>query len=160
MPQILAAHGWSGLTIGIAFLPGAAAGALLSRLAGRLRPRDSRWLLAVVAATTAAAVAVAATGAGGPWTAVAAASLNLATFALTQVLLPTEISARLPLELRGMGMGLLNLMLFVGGATGSALAGALSEPFGFTHALALIVVFPLVTALTAVTTRPAPMSHS
>jgi MFS transporter, DHA2 family, metal-tetracycline-proton antiporter len=153
VPQILAVHGWSVLQIGAALLPGAAVGALLSRLAGRLRPRASRRLLAGAAAAT--AVALAATGLEHAWTAVAAASLNLAAFALTQVTLPAQISAGFPIELRGMSMGLLNLMLFAGGAIGSALAGALAAPFGFAHALALIAAFPLVTAVVGGATRSA-----
>ncbi|MDP4511049.1 MFS transporter [Nonomuraea turcica] len=40
VPQILAAHGWSVLGIGAALLPGAAVGAVLSRLSGRLRARQ------------------------------------------------------------------------------------------------------------------------
>ena len=49
----------------------------------------------------------------------------------------------MPVHLRGMGMGLLNLMFFVGGATGSALAGALSGPMGLSGVLAVVAAFPL-----------------
>ncbi|GII96489.1 MFS transporter [Sinosporangium siamense] len=154
IPQILAApYGWSVLTIGVALLPGAAIGAVLSRRAGRLPGRGGRLLLAGTALAAAVAMIVTATGWGGPWPAVLAASLSLAAFALTQVVITGEVSARLPLPLRGAGMGLLNLTFFVGGGVGSAIAGALSESMPLHRTLLVVALFPLAAALIAVTRR-------
>lgn len=150
VPQILAGtHGWSVLTIGAALLPGAAVGAVLSRRAGSLGIRKGRLLLAATALTAAAALAVAATGRGGPWPPVVAASLCLAAFAVTQVRITGDVSARLPLPLRGAGMGLLNLTFFVGGGIGSATTGALADSMGPTRPLAVAALFPLAAAILA-----------
>ncbi|MCF6468345.1 MFS transporter [Nonomuraea sp. MG754425] len=157
VPQFLArSYGWSGLEIGAALLPGAVVGAVLSRRAGRLGPRPARLLLAGAALAAAVALAVTATGLGGPWPAVAAASLCLAAFAVTQVVITGEVSARLPLALRGAGMGLLNLTFFVGGGVGSAVAGALAAVLGLPGTLAVVALFPLAAAaLSARRDRPA-----
>ncbi|NED58875.1 MFS transporter, partial [Micromonospora aurantiaca] len=57
--------------------------------------------------------------------------------------------ARLPAPLRGAGMGLLNLTLFVGGGAGSAVAGALAESLSPSRILAVAALFPLAAALVA-----------
>lgn len=49
-------------------------------------------------------------------------------------------------------MGLLNLGFFVGGAVGSAAAGALSGPLGLEHALALVAILPLMAGALALLT--------
>ncbi|GAA3179991.1 MFS transporter [Nonomuraea roseoviolacea] len=154
IPQILAGvHGWSVLTIGVALLPGAAVGAVLSRRAGLLSARGGRLVLAGTAVAAAAALAVTATGRGGPWPAVAAASLCLAAFALTQVVIIGDLSARLPPALRGAGMGLLNLTFFVGGGLGSAVTAASAVWLGTSRAPVVVALFPLLAALVAVATR-------
>ncbi|MFD0535088.1 hypothetical protein ACFQY7_16400 [Actinomadura luteofluorescens] len=53
-----------------------------------------------------------------------------------------EVSARLPMPLRGAGMGLLNLTFFVGGGVGSALAGALAESRSPSPILAVTALSP------------------
>ncbi|MEU5877786.1 MFS transporter [Spirillospora sp. NPDC047279] len=154
VPQILArSHGWSVLTIGAALLPGAVVGAVLARRAGMLGPRRAGLLLGATAFAAAVGLGGAATGEGGPWAQVAAASLCLAAFAVTQVVVTGEMSTRLPPDLRGAGMGLLTLTFFVGGGVGSALAGTLSESMSLPRTLAVVAVFPLAAAVLAV--RPA-----
>ncbi|MEU4547168.1 MFS transporter [Nonomuraea dietziae] len=150
VPQILArSYGWSVLTIGVALLPGALVGAGLSRRAGSLDARNRRLLLAGTALAATCALIVTATGLGGPWPAVLAASLCLAAFAVTQVVITGDVSARLPLPLRGAGMGLLNLTFFVGGGMGSAMAGALAQGMSLPGTLAAVALFPLVAAALA-----------
>ncbi|MDP9863335.1 MULTISPECIES: MFS transporter [Streptosporangium] len=157
VPQILArSHGWSVLAVGAALLPGAVVGAVLSRVAGGLGARAGRRLLAGAAAVTGAIVAVAGVADGGAWPLVAGASLALASFALTQVVLTGEMSARLPLPLRGAGMGLLNLAFFVGGGVGSAVAGALAPSMGLSRVLVVVACFPLAAAVLALTPVRAP----
>ncbi|GAB3865527.1 MFS transporter [Dactylosporangium cerinum] len=153
VPQILArVHGWGAFTIGAALLPGAAVGAALSRAAGILAERARRRVLVAIAVTSAAGLSAAAGGAA--WAAVIAASLALATFAVAQVVLTGIMAARLPLPVRGSGLGLLNLFFFVGGAAGSALAGALTAASGLARPLLAIAAFPLVAAVLAATRLP------
>ncbi|MFI6599443.1 MFS transporter [Nonomuraea sp. NPDC050536] len=154
IPQILArSYGWSVLTIGVALLPGAVIGAVLSRRAGLLDARQGRLLLAATALAATTALIVTATGWGGPWPAVLAASLCLAAFAVTQVAVTGDMSARLPGPLRGAGMGLLNLTFFVGGGVGSAITGALAEWMTLPRTPAVIALFPLAAAALAAVTR-------
>ncbi|RVX40733.1 putative MFS family arabinose efflux permease [Nonomuraea polychroma] len=151
-PQILGkTYGWAVLSIGFALLPGAVLGAVSSRRASRLGTVTSRRLLAGVAAATAAAMAIAGTAGGGPYILVAATSLALASFAVTQVVITGEMSARLPIPRRGAGMGLLNLTFFVGGGIGSAVAGALAPWMGLPGSVAATACFPLIAAVVALT---------
>ncbi|MET8002676.1 hypothetical protein [Nonomuraea glycinis] len=123
VPQILArSYGWSVLAIGAALLPGAVAGAVLSRRAGLLNARHGRLLLAGTALTATCALIVAAFG--GPWPAALAASLSLAAFAVTQVVI-------------------------VGGGMGSAITGALAESMSLSRTLAIVALFPLTAAVLA-----------
>ncbi|MEV8634139.1 MFS transporter [Streptosporangium sp. NPDC051023] len=157
VPQILTrTYGWSVLTVGAALLPGAVVGAALSRVTGGLGPRTGRLLLAGAAAVTGVIMVVAGSVGGGAWLLVAGTSLALASFALTQVVLTGEMSARLPLPLRGAGMGLLNLAFFVGGGVGSAVAGALAPSMGLSRVLVVVACFPLVAAVLALTPVRAP----
>lgn len=156
VPQILAgAHGWSVLAVGVALLPGAALGAVLSRRVGPLAVRHGYLVLAVTALASAIALAGAATGLGGAWPPVVAASLCLAAFAVTQVVVTGDVSARLPPALRGAGMGLLNLAFFVGGGIGSAVAGTLAQATGLSGALAVVALFPLAAAALHLISRQA-----
>ncbi|GAA3134186.1 hypothetical protein GCM10010466_26060 [Planomonospora alba] len=154
VPQILAgAYGWGVLGIGAALLPGAAIGAVLSRRAGLLGARNGRLVLAATALAAAVALVFTATGQGGPWPAVLAASLCLAAFAVAQVAIIGELPARLPLPLRGAGMGLFNLTSFVAGGVAAALTGAAATPIGTLRTPALVALFPLSAAVVAVVTR-------
>ncbi|WP_219825968.1 MFS transporter [Nonomuraea typhae] len=150
-PQVLARlHGWSVLGIGAALLPGAVVGAVAARWAGRLGAAGARRVLGVVALAGAGALVAAGAGAGGAWMVVGAASLALAGFALAQIVVTGEVAAHLPAEVRGTGMGLVNLTLFVGGAVGSGLVGALAPVLGLPLVLAVVAVFPLLAALVSV----------
>ncbi|MGK5672183.1 MFS transporter [Micromonospora sp. URMC 106] len=147
-PQLLTnAHGWDALTVGVVLLPGAALGAALSRIIGRLDSRAQRRLLAGCAAAAGLALFSAASGAA--WTAVIAAWAVLAAFAVTQVTLTGLLSAKLPPSLRGSGLGLLNLTCFVGGAAGSALAAALAHQSGPALSMLVVALFPLAAAALA-----------
>ncbi|MFI6502962.1 MFS transporter [Nonomuraea typhae] len=147
-PQVLArVHGWSVLGIGAALLPGAVVGAAAARWAGRLGVAGARRVLALVALAGAVALVAAGAGAGGAWMVVGAASLALAGFALAQIVVTGEMAAHLPAGVRGAGMGLVNLTLFVGGALGSGLVGALAPVLGLPSVLAVVAVFALLAAL-------------
>ncbi|QVQ53472.1 MFS transporter [Spiractinospora alimapuensis] len=149
VPQVLTdVHGWSVLTVGLALLPGAAAGAALSRTAGRyaLGSGARTWAVTIATAYGVALLVVA------PLSAVAvglvlAASLGFAAFSVVQVVVTGLMTGYLAPEQRGGGLGLLNLTFFVGGAVGSATAGAVYAvaPLGVT--IAVLAVFPLLGAL-------------
>ncbi|MFE2917484.1 MFS transporter [Kitasatospora indigofera] len=152
VPQVLVkSYGWSVLTVGFALLPGAVIGAVLSRAAGRISGNGGSRLLAGAAAASAVLLAAAGVYGGGAILLVAGASLGFAAFAVTQVVTTGLMSARIPPAQRGGAMGLLNLTFFVGGAVGSAAAGALSKSMTLSSALGLVAALPLVAALIALT---------
>jgi DHA2 family metal-tetracycline-proton antiporter-like MFS transporter len=152
VPQILVReHDWSVLAVGSWLLPGAAVGAVLSRVAGRLAGGSGgRLLLSGIAAAMTVVVALSAVTTS-PAPPVVGASLGFAAFAVTQVITTALMSARIEPALRGGAMGLLNLSFFVGGGVGSATAGALVKSLDLTDVLAIVAVFPLVGALAALT---------
>jgi len=160
VPQILhQEHGWSVLTVGFALLPGAVAGALLSRLAGRLTGRAGSLVLAAAAAVFAVLLAGAALT--GPALALAAgASAGFAAYAAVQVILTAQVAAAVPDTQRGAALGLLALSYFVGGAAGSATAAALSRPLGLGGAVAVVAGAALVAGVLALTLHPAPTADS
>ncbi|MFE7484428.1 MFS transporter [Streptomyces sp. NPDC057552] len=150
VPQLLVRdHGWSVLSVGVWLLPGAVAGAVLSRLAGRLTAGDhGNRLLGAVSLAFAAALA-AGPAASGVLLPVLGASLGFAAFSVTQVFTTALMAAHIEPARRGGAMGLLNLTFFVGGGIGSAAVGALARSLPLSTALAAVALFPLVAALTA-----------
>ncbi|MFD8939321.1 MFS transporter [Streptomyces sp. NPDC059578] len=155
VPQVLVrAHGWDVLAIGLWLLPGAVVGAGLSRVAGKLTAgAGGGRLLAVTALVTAVAMAASAAR-PGPVLLIVGASLGFGAFAVVQVVATALLSTRVEPALRGGAMGLLNLTFFVGGAVGSAAAGALAPVWSPTTALGVLAGFPLVAALVASTLAP------
>lgn len=149
VPHVLTdVHGWGVFAVGLALLPGAVLGAVLSRAAGRyaVGGRARAW-----AATIAGVFGVALFLAGvlPPTTVglVLAASLGFAAFSVVQVVVTGLMAGYLAPEQRGGGLGLLNLTFFVGGAAGSATAGAMLgiAPPGAT--IAIVAAFPVLGAL-------------
>lgn len=156
-PQILVAtYGWSVLRVGLWLLPGAVAGAVLSRVAGAAGPRvrGGRIVAMTVggfAVFLAAAAFFLTRTSLGPVTLVVGASLGFAAFSVAQVIITAVMSARLTPARRGGGMGLLNLGFFVGGGTGSAIVAALSRWLALPDALAVVALLPLLAAGLALT---------
>ncbi|ALG13397.1 MFS transporter [Kibdelosporangium phytohabitans] len=146
VPQVLAEHhGWPVLLIGLALLPGAFVGAVLSRLAGR----GGTKLLTAVAAASALCLAAAGFLGGGWVLLVTGTSLGFAAFAVTQVVTTGVMSVHIPPDRRGGALGILNMSFFVGGGIGAAVAGALSKVMPMTGALAVVALLPLVSAFLA-----------
>ncbi|MFJ6516209.1 MFS transporter [Streptomyces sp. NPDC091406] len=150
VPQLLVReHGWSVLSVGLWLLPGAVAGAVLSRLAGRLTAGDhGNRLLGAVSLAFAVALAGASTGVG-VLLLILGASLGFAAFSVTQVFTTALMSGHIEPARRGGAMGLLNLTFFVGGGVGSATAGALAKSMPLASALGVMALFPLAAALFA-----------
>ncbi|MFJ8847170.1 MFS transporter [Streptomyces cyaneofuscatus] len=150
VPQLLVRdHGWSVLSVGLWLLPGAVAGAVLSRLAGRLTAgHHGDRLLGVVSLAFAAALAGALTG-SGVLLLILGASLGFSAFSVTQVFTTAMMAGHIEPARRGGAMGLLNLTFFVGGGVGSATAGALAKAMPLSTALGVVALFPLLAALVA-----------
>jgi MFS transporter, DHA2 family, metal-tetracycline-proton antiporter len=154
-PQVLVhTHGWSVFAVGVALLPGAVLGAVLSRFATHLAVRlGDRLLLAATATSLAMLLAVAGATGAGTATVIAAASFGFIAFGITQAVLVNQVSTVIPQVDRGIATGLLNLAFVTGGAVGAALAGALVRSLDLDGALAAVAALPLIAAVVAVS-RP------
>lgn len=143
VPELLeGAHHWSVLAIGASLLPGAVLGAMLSRAAG---PSTVVWITGMFALS----LLLVAILSGPAPVLVAAASIGGVAFSVTQVVVTGVVSAVLPVSERGTGLGIVNLGFFVGGAVGTAIYAALAGPLGSVWALAVVAVFPALSAVVA-----------
>lgn len=120
-------NGLSAGQIGLAMLPAAAAVAVLSRPVGRLADRVDQFLLVLagLVVTLVTLVLMAAVGIG--WPAVAFAFLAMFVGvgqALVSAPLSVALTGSVPQRVYGVGLGIYNMMFFVGSGFGAALATA------------------------------------
>lgn len=162
VPVLLAERqGWAPLQIGLALLPAAVFGAATSLVAGRVTPRLGPWRSATAAGLLAAGgIAAAALLPGLP----AGGMLGLAGvsggFGLGQVALLDAVSEAAAPAVRGVTLGVYNLVFFLGAGAGSAAIGGLSGVLGVPVALLCLLPVPLAGAALAASGRrrlvPAP----
>ena len=150
VPAVLAARGWSPLSIGLALVPSALTGFLAPRLAGPLLVRlgAARSLL-VSGGTAAVALVVAAEGAALGSAPVLVGAVILVTFAfgLGQPALMAAVGDAVPEEVRGVALGIATLVFLVGGGVGSAVVGGFGELFGLDRSLLFLALLPVVGCL-------------
>jgi MFS family permease len=148
IPVVLAGRGWSPLEVGLALLPGALAGVVVSRFVGstldRIGPKRS---VAVSAATCVVAVLVGAIGATGiPVVLMLAMALVYCGFTLGQPSMAAAVAEAVPRSMEGVAIGLATLVFFVGGGLGAAVSG-LGGVLGVPGSLLLLAVLPLTAAV-------------
>jgi MFS family permease len=153
IPTVLAARGWSPLMVGLALLPGALLGVVISRFVGstidRIGPKRA---VAVSASACVAAVLVGAAGATGiPALLMVAMALVYCGFTLGQPAMSAAVAEAVPRTMEGVAIGLATLVFFVGGGLGAAVAG-LGAVVGVPGSLVLLALLPLTAAL--VVSRP------
>lgn len=144
-PILLRQQGFGPLATGAVLLPAAVVGALSSRLTGRIVHRRAPLPVAgTLAALAAAGLVVGAVAGGRPVGVVTATALVLAAFSGGQVAVVTSMSMLTDDAVRGLALGLQNLGLLLGGALGTAAAGAVTDLDGARTALAVLVPVPLL----------------
>lgn len=146
VPKLLFANaGLTPIEVGLVLLPAAAVGATLARVtAPRAARADGHFRYAGWAAVAAVAgVLVAAASGGQP----ALAALGLAGastgFSVGQAVLVDAVSGWVAPQVRGVALGVYNLLFFTGSAIGSAAIGGLSGLLALPAALAVLAVLPL-----------------
>lgn len=144
VPQILAREqGWDPLRIGLTLLVPAAVGAVTSRVVGGVA---ARWRRGRVAAALIGGSAVGLLIVAGfhahPVALLAGMALVFMGFGGGQVALLDRLSSSIPDEVRGIALGVFNLVFFLGGAVGSATVGGLSDVLSLPTALAALAVLP------------------
>jgi EmrB/QacA subfamily drug resistance transporter len=123
-------NGLSAGEIGLAMLPSALAVAALSRVAGRLADRLDPFLLITTGLATGLAtlLVLAAFGIGWPAVAFAAVSTFLGIGqALMNAPLTTTLTRSMPRHAFGAGLGVYNMLFFVGGGFGAAFSTAVID---------------------------------
>ena len=162
VPELLAsAHRWSPLEVGLVMVPGAALGAVASRLVSTrvLRRsdgsrRDRGVVAAALAASAVAGLVVVGLTAPSPVGMVLGFGLVAVAFAAGQVVLLDLIPALVPPSRAGVALGVFHLAFFTGGAVGSAAAGGLEALIGLPTAMLVLAALPaLAVVLAPGTTR-------
>lgn len=160
VPVVLVSLGWTPLHVGLALVPSAVTGLLAPRLAAPVLVRlGAARSLAVSGSLAAAALVVAAAGAslGSPLAAapVLVLAVMLVTFAfgLGQPALMAAVSDAVPLEVRGVALGVATLVFLVGGGVGSAVVGGLAEVVGMRVSLLLLTALPVAGVLVVLPRR-------
>lgn len=155
IPAVLAAAGWSPLAIGLALLPGALVGVLVSRHVGAVLERiGAKRSIAVAALTCLVAVVVAAVGATGiPVLLMVAMALVYAAFTVGQPAMAAAVAEAVPDGMDGVALGLATLVFFVGGGLGAAVAG-LGAVIGYPWSLALLALLPVAASYVILLATP------
>jgi DHA2 family metal-tetracycline-proton antiporter-like MFS transporter len=146
VPSLLAeTQGWSSLGIGLAMLPAAAAGAVGSRVVGRLLADGGHFRTAsAVAAGSVATLLLAGFGGGSPWLLVLGVAGASIGFSGGSVALNDRVTLAADDSTLGVALGMVNMVQFVGGAIGTALLGGLSGLVPLHTALGLAAVLPTI----------------
>lgn len=158
VPQILAGEwGWSALQIGLALLPAAALGAVTSRVVGGSAAAAGRERqAALLAAGSAAGLLLAAAGAPRPVLLVAGLGLTACGFAGGQVALLESVTEHAEPAIRGVAIGIFNLLYFTGAGIGTAAVGGLAGILSLPGAVAALAVLPALGVVTALAAARAP----
>jgi len=153
IPTVLAARGWSPLMVGLALLPGALLGVLISRFVGSTIDRiGAKRAVALSASTCVVAVLVGSVGALGiPVLLMVAMALVYCGFTLGQPAMSAAVAETVPRTMEGVAIGLATLVFFVGGGLGAAVSG-LGGVVGVPWSLVLLALLPLTAAV--VVSRP------
>jgi MFS family permease len=156
VPAVLAARGWEPLEIGFALVPSAVSGFLAPRIASPLLVRlGSRRSLAVSGGIAAVALLVAALGGalGSAPLLVVGVVLVTVAFGLGQPALTAAVGEAVPVDVRGVALGIATLVFLVGGGVGSAVVGGLGQVIGLPESLALLALLPLLGVAAVLTGR-------
>lgn len=151
VPQILTAEqGWRPLQIGLAMLPAALVGAVVSRLVGGTAQRLGRYRVALwLAVGSGTGLIVAGLFSATPVVMILGLAAVVAGFAGGQVALIDGIPPLVDDDVQGVALGVFNLVFFTGGAVGSAVTGGLGKVLSLPVALACLAVLPFAGAVGA-----------
>jgi MFS family permease len=156
VPTLLTAElGWSPLPIGLAMLPAAAFGAVVSRVVGTIAtPHRRHRLLAGLSAGSAVGLLLAALLPTVPVALVVGLALAAAGFGGGQVTVLAALPTLVAEEHRGVAIGVFNLLFFVGGTIGAAAVGGLSSVMPLHAGLGVVALLPALGIVGGLRLRP------
>lgn len=148
LPQVLSdERGWGAFRIGLALLPAAALASLAARVAPALALRyGGERVAAALGIGSAGGLLLAAVGAPSPLLMVAGLACTSCGFSGGQVVLLERVTAAADPAIRGVAIGIFNLLFFTGGAVGTAVVGGLAGTLTLPGALAVLAVLPALGA--------------
>ncbi len=151
VPQLLVdSLGLTPIQIGLVLLPAAIFGYVMARVSAGRVARTGHFRLAQGAALfSAAGVGLTALSGGRPVLAALGMAGAAAGFAIGQVVMVDAVSGFVPEQVRGVALGVYNLMFFAGSAAGAAAIGGLSGLLALPATLACLLVLPLTGFLAA-----------
>ncbi len=160
VPTLLTAElGWTPLQIGLAMLPAAAFGAVVSRVVGNLvTPAIRHRVVAGLAAGSTIGLLLGAFAPSVPVLLVAGLALVAAGFGGGQVAVLAAVPTLVAEQHRGVAIGVFNLLFFVGGTIGAAAVGGLSSVLSLPASLAVIAILPALGVAGALQLRAEPAS--
>lgn len=146
--------GWTPLQVGLAMLPAAAFGAVISRVVGAIAlPGRRRAIVAVLAGGSALGLSLAALVSDQPVVLIAGLGLAAAAFGGGQVAILAALPGLVAEEHRGVAIGVFNLLFFVGGTIGAASVGGLSSVLPLGPSLGVVAVLPALGVVAALRLR-------
>ena len=146
VPALLVHAGWSPFQVGLLLVPSAVLALFVPGLAGRLLADLGPIVaLAISAVSASAALAVAAVGAANTWPVVLAVAISLVTvsFGIGQPALNDAVGRAVPVDVKGVALGVATLVFLTGGSVGSAFVGGLEGLIGYGGSLGLLALLPL-----------------
>ena len=151
VPLILSGdRGWRPLHIGLAMLPAALAGAIISRIVGGVAARVGRYRVTTwLALGSAGGLVLAGSASEVPALMIVGLAGVVAGFAGGQVALIDGVPALVDDDVQGVALGVFNLVFFTGGAVGTAVVGGLSGLLSLPTALVCLAALPLAGAVAA-----------
>jgi MFS family permease len=151
LPLLLSGErGWSPLQIGLALLPAALAGAVVSRLTNVVVSRFGvRRVAVALASASCLGVLVAMALPTSPVALVAGMTFVVSAFAGGQAALLEGVTAAVDEQVRGAALGVFNVVFFTGGAFGAAAVGGLADLLSLPAALGFLAVAPAAGVLLA-----------
>ena len=151
VPLILSSEqGWAPLHIGLAMLPAAIAGAIISRIVGGTAQRLGRYrVVSWLAVGSSAGLLLAAVGHASPALMVIGLAAVIAAFGGGQVALIDGIPELVAADVQGVAIGMFNLIFFTGGAVGAAVIGGVGGAVSLPVGLAALAALPAAGAVGA-----------
>ena len=145
VPAVLINDGWEPYQVGLLLVPSAAIALFVPRLTGPLLVRiGPARALAVAGVAASVALLLAGLGAALLAPALLAVAITLVTvsFGLGQPALSAAVGGAVPIDVRGVALGIATLVFLTGGSIGSAVVGGLGQMIGLGGSLAVLAVLP------------------
>ena len=147
IPAVLLSHDWAAWQVGLALVPSGVVALLMPRVVGLVVDRVSAAGALIFSAVVAAfALVGCALGAGldQSWLLIVSVLGATVSFGIGQPALQTAVGDAVPVEVRGVALGIATLVFMVGGSLGSAVVGGLGPVLGLGTSIGVLTALPVL----------------